>query len=380
MQKLHEGSIDFFTDKDIFFNTDAELVRDISVAALAVFQKQFGKPISVCDALSATGIRGLRYAKEISGVKEVLLNDSNPIAVRVIKKNILKNKLQKICKANWSDANKLFFSGRVFHFIDLDPFGSPAQFLDGAARAIFHKGFVGITATDTAALCGSKPFAGLRKYGLFLRKTDFYQELGLRALITFSTLTFAKWDRAFVPVISFSHKHYYRIFGKIAHAGEIEKLLKQIDFVSYCRKCANRKFSAQAKSADFAVHKNSQKIFIAEKICDFCGSQAEILGPIYLGKINEKEFCSAVSEEIKKRNFKSAGSEIKLLRSLAEESSQPFYYELNLLCKLHKKNSQPTEKIISNLEKKNFSAQKTYLCPTAIRTSAGLKEVLESMA
>ena len=361
MQKLREGSVEISHEKNIFFNPDAELVRDISVAALAVFQKQFSKKISVCDALSATGIRGLRYAKEVSGVKEVFLNDSNPIAVASIKKNILKNKLQKICKANWSDANKLFFSGRVFHFIDLDPFGSPAQFLDGAARAIFHKGFVGITATDTAALCGSKPFAGLRKYGLLLRKTDFYQELGLRALITFSILTFAKWDRAFIPVLSFAHKHYYRIFGKIAHAGEIEKLLKQINFVSYCRKCANRKIGT-------------------EKICDFCKSKFEILGPIYLGKINEKEFCSAVSEEIKKRNFKSSGAEIKLLRSLTEEAdAPPFYYELNLLCKLHKKNSQPIEKIIFNLKKKKFSAERTYLEPTAIKTNAPLKEILKSM-
>ncbi len=277
MQKILEGSVEIFSGEKTFFNPDAELVRDISVAALAVWQKQFGKPISVCDALSATGIRGLRYAKEISGVKEVLLNDSNPIAVRAIKKNISLNKLQKVCKANWSDANKLFFSGKVFDFIDLDPFGSPAQFVDGAANAIFHKGFVGTTATDTAALCGSKPFAGLRKYGLLLRKTDFYQELGLRSLITFSILTFAKWDRAFIPVLSFSHKHYYRIFGKIAHAGEIEKLLKQINFVSYCRKCANRKTGS-------------------ENICDFCGSQTEILGPIYLGKVDEKEFCSAFSD------------------------------------------------------------------------------------
>ncbi len=359
MQKIREGLIEIFTNPAAFFNPDAELVRDTSVAALAVFQKSFGKQISTCDALSATGIRGLRYAKEVSGVREVLLNDSNPVAVKVIKKNIFENKLGKISSASWSDANKLLFSGRVFHFIDLDPFGSPAEFIDGAARAIFHKGFVGITATDTAALCGSKPFAGLRKYGIRTGRTDFHQELGLRTLITFSILTFAKWDRAFVPVLSFAYKHYYRIFGKIAHAGKIEKLLKQIDFLSYCRKCNNRKIGA-------------------EKNCDFCSTQTEILGPLYLGKINEKEFCQQTAEEIRKRNFKQAGAEIKLLRSLVEESdAPPFYYELNFLCKLHKKNSQPIEEIISNLKKKRFSAQRTYLNPNAIKTNAQLKEVLK---
>ncbi len=360
MKKLSEGLVEIFSDGKAFFNPDAELVRDISVAALAVFQKSFEKPISICDALSATGIRGLRYAKEVSGIKEVLLNDSNPRAVKLIRKNIALNKLQKNCKPNWQDCNKLLFSGRVFHFIDLDPFGSPAQFLDSTARAIFHKGFVGITATDTAALCGSKPFAGLRKYGIRTGRTDFHQELGIRTLITFTILTFAKWDRAFIPVLSFAYKHYYRIFGKIAHAGEIEKLLKQIDSVSYCKNCDNRKFSA-------------------EKFCDFCKSEMEILGPLYLGKINEKEFCSSVSEEIRKRNFKQAGAEIKLLRSLIEESDAPmFYYELNFLCKLHKKKSVPMEKIIFNLKKRKFSAGRTYLHANSIRTNAPLKKILKS--
>lgn len=361
MQKLSEGCVELRTDGKAFYNPDAELVRDISISALQVFQKQSGKNISACDALSATGIRGLRYAKEVSGVKEVLLNDSNPAAVKIIKKNISANKLGEICSASWSDANKLLFSGRVFDFIDLDPFGSPAEFMDGTARAIFHKGFVGITATDTAALCGSKPSAGFRKYGLRLAKTDFYRELGLRALLTFTILTFAKWDRAFFPQLSFAHKHYYRIFGRIGHAGEIEKLLKQINFVSYCKKCANRKFSA-------------------EKMCDFCKSKTEILGQLYLGKISEKEFCTDAKNEIAGRNFRQKFSEIKLLKFLEEESSAPiFYYHLNLLCKLHKKKSAPMEKIISALRKKKFSAQRTYLESNAIKTDAPMKEILKCM-
>ncbi|MEM5814335.1 MAG: tRNA (guanine(10)-N(2))-dimethyltransferase, partial [Candidatus Aenigmatarchaeota archaeon] len=64
----------------VFFNPEAELQRDISVSALQVWAAQ-NRPKTVLDALSATGARGLRYAKEVKGIGTVVLNDKNPLAV-----------------------------------------------------------------------------------------------------------------------------------------------------------------------------------------------------------------------------------------------------------------------------------------------------------
>lgn len=41
-----------------------------------------------------------------------------------------------------------------FDVIDLDPYGSPAIFLDGAVQAIRDGGLLLVTCTDMAVLCG----------------------------------------------------------------------------------------------------------------------------------------------------------------------------------------------------------------------------------
>ena len=94
-------------ERNVFFNPEAELTRDISVATLHVFQKKFDSSLIVCDALSGSGSRGLRYAKEVKKVKSVVLNDKNPVSVKIIKKNIKENKLEKKCSASKEDANLL---------------------------------------------------------------------------------------------------------------------------------------------------------------------------------------------------------------------------------------------------------------------------------
>jgi tRNA (guanine26-N2/guanine27-N2)-dimethyltransferase len=54
--------------------------------------------------LSATGLRSIRYAKEISGVTEVIANDLSKHAVEMIKKNIEDNNMQHIVTPNHADA------------------------------------------------------------------------------------------------------------------------------------------------------------------------------------------------------------------------------------------------------------------------------------
>jgi len=358
LKKIEEGKIRLFVpegriyDASVFYNPEGELNRDISVSTLQVFQKEFKDKITVCDALSASGVRGLRYAKEVGGVK-VFLNDNNPLAVKLIKKNIKKNKLK--CVATKEDAN-LLLRKNVFVAIDLDPFGSPNIYMDSVARSIYHKGFLCVTATDQAALSGTYPEAGLRKYGIKPIKTEFYNELGIRILISFIILTLARYDRAFIPLLSFSDQHYYRVFGKIDHAGKISDLLKDFKYVSYCP-CGNREI-------------------IKEKC--FCGREFKIFGPIYLGNISDKIFCKKVLSDIKKRNFTLRKQEEKLLKLLIDEAEMPaFYFDLHHLAKVFKKEPPKMETLIKDLNSKGFRVTRTHFSPTAIKTDANLKELMK---
>jgi tRNA (guanine26-N2/guanine27-N2)-dimethyltransferase len=363
LKKIQEGKVKISVpegriyDALVFYNLEGELNRDLSVSALQVFQREFGKSMTVCDALAASGIRGLRYAKEVSGIKKVVLNDKSPAAVKLIKKNIRENNLGKRCIVTNEDAG-LLLRKNVFVSIDLDPFGSPSIFVDSAARSIYHRGFLAVTATDQSALAGTYPEACLRKYGIKTAKTEFYNELGVRVLISFIILSLARYDRAFVPVLSFADQQYYRVFGRIEHAGRISELLKNFKYVSYCT-CGNRESGLRGKCS--------------------CGKEFKIFGPVYLGNISEKGFCEDVLSDIETRNFRLKKEEERLLSLLIEEAGMPaFYFDLHHISKMLKKEPPRIDGIIKNLRSRGFKASRTHFSPTAIKTDADMKSLLLS--
>lgn len=354
MMKIKEGKVKISVpegriyDASVFYNKEGEMNRDISVSALQVFQKEFKEKITVCDALAATGVRGLRYAKEVSGIKKVILNDKNPTAIKLIRKNIKENKLKK-CVASNEDAS-LLLRKNVFIAIDIDPFGSPSIFMDSAARSVYHRGFLCVTATDQSALAGTYPEACLRKYGIRSLKTEFYNELGVRILITFIILNLSKYDRAFIPVLSFSNKHYYRVSGRIEHAGKIAELLKEFKHVSYCS-CGNWEIGIKSRCS--------------------CGRKFSLIGPIYLGSIMEKKFCKKVLADVRKRKLNFKKQEEKLLGLIADEAEMPpFYHDLHHLAKKANVEIPKSEPLIKKLKAKGFKASRTHFNPMAIKTDA----------
>ena len=51
----------------VFYNPVMELNRDISVLAFQAYQRLVDREISICDALTGSGIRGVRFTAEIHG-------------------------------------------------------------------------------------------------------------------------------------------------------------------------------------------------------------------------------------------------------------------------------------------------------------------------
>ena len=66
-----------------------------------------------------------------------------------------------------------------FHIIDLDPYGSPAPFLDSAIQAIVEGGLLMVTCTDMAVLCGNHGETCYAKYGSYPVKSKFCHEMVL---------------------------------------------------------------------------------------------------------------------------------------------------------------------------------------------------------
>ncbi len=64
-----------------------------------------------------------------------------------------------------------------FSIVDLDPYGSPAPFLDAAVQCVADGGLLLITCTDMAVLCGNHSETCHAKYGSISLKSKFCHEM-----------------------------------------------------------------------------------------------------------------------------------------------------------------------------------------------------------
>lgn len=60
--------------------------------------------ITILEALSATGLRSIRYAKEVPGVKQIVANDLSKKAFEDIKINIQENNVESLVTPSLEDA------------------------------------------------------------------------------------------------------------------------------------------------------------------------------------------------------------------------------------------------------------------------------------
>ncbi len=157
----------------VFFNRRMELNRDATVLLLPLLE-----PSDYLDAMGATGIRGLRVANECR--IPVTISDRDPGAIDLITRNAIRAGLPVTVIRR--DANALL-SEQSFDAVDLDPFGTPAPFIDAGVRGT--RRFLFVTATDTAPLCGAHLKAGIRRYSAFPMNTEYHSEVGLRILLGF---------------------------------------------------------------------------------------------------------------------------------------------------------------------------------------------------
>lgn len=150
--------------------------------------------ITILDALAASGLRSIRYWKEIPGVKHVTINDLDPVAVERAHTNIAVNKLTDVLtnedrghgiRIMCGDAtHEMYLSRRTpglqdltppqllqkdqWDIIDLDPYGSAAPFIDAAVQAVRDGGMLCVTCTDSKTACKVLLAIYSRKYSRFI--------------------------------------------------------------------------------------------------------------------------------------------------------------------------------------------------------------------
>jgi len=363
---MKEGLVQFKSPKDYlskkyFFNPKVELSRDLTILVLNTLNS---KDWIVCDALASIGIRGIRIAKECPA-KEVWINDISEDNIPFMKTNVRLNSVVRKIKITNKDANQLLSENiRKFDYIDIDPYGSPSYYFDSCARAIKRKGFIGFSATDTAALCGTSPITCLRRYGIESYKTDFFKELGMRILISNAAFSFAKWSFSFKPFLSYVSEHYFRVFAEVEKGKSIasDTLKDNLGYVNYCSKCLWRKVN--------------EKPMIK---CEVCGSDCNVIGKIWVGEIEDLKFIEKCRGSLLEVDWLKTENKIKKLLSFLENERIPFYYDVHKLCQKHKLKIPGFKKLQDSLKEKGFIADRTHFCENGIKTNAGLSIFLNSI-
>lgn len=196
---------------------------------------QADKSVRVLDALCSTGVRVRRWRNEIPAQFQerlrITANDLDKFALdwaqashaaHPPKKEI--NHLPEEDRYG-NHASQNFDNGINFRqldariamietgyqWIDVDPFGSPVQFLDSALQGLSRVGVLEITATDTAALTGSSSSSQARRYGAKGIVDVYAHDDAVRLLLATVATAAARLDKAITPLLALFDGHHVRI-------------------------------------------------------------------------------------------------------------------------------------------------------------------------
>jgi tRNA (guanine26-N2/guanine27-N2)-dimethyltransferase len=366
--------------------------------------------ITILDALAASGLRSIRYWKEIPGVKHVTINDLEEVAVERAKDNLRNNKIDSsvvlddnaernhgICVNHGDATHEMYMARRpqslkitektklatkqqpMWDVIDLDPYGSAAPFLDGAVQAVESGGLLCITCTDMAALGGSHPETAYGRYAsLPIQSAKYLQELALRILLHSITVSAAKYGRTIRPILSVGMNFYVRVFV------EVNKDKQGVSDLSLIN--GNVYQSTQCSSFVTIPHgqkggKNGngyQSTRVEPSKCPETGAPFKIGGPLWLGPLHDQDVVGVALERLADEQCDAPDMNLiatrkrlqGLLTSVSEELDTPLYYTLPGLCQALRCTSPPIRAFKGAIVNAGYKVSGYHKDPTAIKTDA----------
>ena len=150
--------------------------------------------------------------------------------------------------------------------------------------------------------------------------------------------------------------HYYRTYLRILNTPDQEE---NIGYIMFCRKCKDRYSDTSRKTK-----------------CRKCNHETEIAGPLWIGKLFEKEFVAKM-KDVKKDLLIHKRCDKILDRSEVEAELPATYYTLDEIAS--KMNSAPLKlsNAISRLESNGYKASMTSLNPSGFRTDCEIDEIIQ---
>ncbi len=347
---MQEEKIRFSTSEKVFYNPLMQLCRSLSSLAVGAIADE----LDVVDAFCASGIRGIRYAKENPNVKSVTFVDIEEDAIKLAKKNA-------------KGINAEFVTGNISRaafdlqgdFVEIDPFGTPSPYLLDSMRFFNPKktAYLSVTATDVAVLCGGKVAPSLKNYHSKPLNNEFTHETGLRIMIKRIAEVAAEFNFGITPLVSFSDKHYLKSIIKLQRSADRAfDSMNCLGYVSYDRETGYREQGRFPKEGlDYA-------------------------GQLWLKDIHDMQFIERMEKLNQEREY-SDHEEIKTMLGLlkSEIGMPPYYYNIHALCRMFRVNPLPKMKdVLSRIREKGFKAERTHFSKISFKSDAPFETIREA--
>jgi len=319
-----------------FYNPTMAVSRDLSALALARWPVRLE---SVLDGLAATGAWGIRMGLE-AGAGGLVFNDRSPDAAALIRSNVDRNGLSAEVL---SEELRSLLAARSFDFVDIDPFGPPTPFLGAALRRTPPGSGLGITATDTAPLCGTYPRACERRYVARPLRCDQGHEIGLRILLGYIERVAEVHDKVVRPLLAFAAEHFFRVHVLVLDASHGPP-----PDVGYVARDASGAF----------VRADSMT--------------AQAIGPLWLGPLLDAAFVRTLAPS----TWTGVQAQRLLDRLQHEADLPPFFVTTDELARREGRSPPRLADFLLALRDAGYRAERTHFHPRGVKTDAPVDEVL----
>ncbi|KAI6028745.1 tRNA methyltransferase [Pisolithus orientalis] len=352
------------------------------------------------EALSATGLRSIRYAKEIPLVRFVVANDLSESATAAMRRNVDLNGLgpspetgEGKVRVNEGDACALMYNHRTeksrVDVVDLDPYGTAAPFLDAAVQAVTDGGLLCVTCTDLAVLATTNYFEKcFSNYGGVPVKAEYCHEAALRLVFNTISTSASRYGRYIEPLLALSVDFYVRLFVRV-HSGavEVKKAASNTSMYYICSGCQSFFEQKLGRTIEKVNEKTGARSYqfktqVGPPVpseCSDCGFPLHVSGPMWAGPLHNPEFVSKVLEHVE-GNLDKYGTSARMRGMLTvakEELHTPFYFTPARVAGFFHCTTPSLEEVASALLHAGSDVSRSHACPGSLKTTASRTDIYD---
>ncbi|GAX81061.1 hypothetical protein CEUSTIGMA_g8496.t1 [Chlamydomonas eustigma] len=337
------------------------------------------KGFRVLEGLAASGLRAIRYAKEIPGLTHIDANDLDPEVVDSMTRNIHFNgsDVSAIVHPKCGDARMAMMQTKTkYDVVDLDPYGTPSMFLDTAVQAVAEGGILMVTATDMANLSGNNPTACWSNYNCYPVHRQYCHEMAVRILLASIEANANRYRKHITPLISLNVDFYVRVFVRVnTSPAAVKDSACKLSYIwqsSGCDSFTLQKVGSRKEMTNHVKYMPGHGPAVPVK-CPETGSGYLMGGPIWSDPMHDHSFVKGLMADMDRdKDRYAAYARIKgMLAQAAEELPDvPLYYELHEMCKTLKCQPPKMEVLRSAIINAGYRVSSSHANPLAVKTDA----------